>query len=129
MAKQLDGNSLPGMKSELDLFSLPPTQVSVESGHWSEYRLANPVTQTGPYEFRLEKGPMMIDLNRNYLYVKLKILKEDCTNPADTDHKVSPINCLGKTFFKQVVLKVSDKEVYNSGSLYAYQIRHTLKLY
>ncbi len=120
MAQQLDGMSMPGAKSELDLFSLPPTQVSVDSGYWAEIRPSNPVSNSGPYDFKIEREPTMIDLNKNYMYMKFKVVKDDGAN-IDAGADVSTINLLAKTFFKQVIVKVSDKEAFNSGSTYAYQ--------
>lgn len=35
--------SCPCVKSELDLFSVPPTQQSVEHGHWVEYHPVAPL--------------------------------------------------------------------------------------
>ena len=66
MAAQLHEQSAPGLKSELDLFSVPPTQVATESGRWSTVRLSNPVTDTGPYKFMVPRDSMMLDLNKNY---------------------------------------------------------------
>ncbi len=120
MPQQLDNMSMPGAKSELDLFSLPPTQVAVDSGYWSEVRPSHPVNNQGPYDFKIEREPTMVDLNKNYLYLKFKVVKADGTNMA-ADVDISPINLFAKTFIKQAILKISDKEAFNSGSSYAYQ--------
>ena len=124
MAKQVDEGSLSGFKSELDLFSLPPTQVAVEKGYWAEYYPQNPVTNSGPYRIFIPKDSFMIDLNKNYLYLKLKIVQADGTNlvlPADGNLEVAPINLLAASFCERIILKMSDKEIENSGGLYAYK--------
>ena len=56
MAKLLDQNSLPGTKSELDLFSLPPTQVCIDNGYWHA-KFVTSCTNDGPYEFHIESDP------------------------------------------------------------------------
>ena len=121
MATQVHEQSAPGFKSELDLFSVPPTQVATESGRWSTIRLSNPVTDTGPYKFTVPRDSMMLDLNKNFLYIKLKLVNGDGSRVTDEEPQVAPINYLAASFFKQVIVKVGDKEVYNSGSFYMYQ--------
>ena len=121
MATQLHEQSAPGLKSELDLFSVPPTQVATESGHWATVRLCNPVTDTGPYKFNVARDNMMLDLNKNFLYMKLRVVNKDGSALRDPEPLVAPINYLGSTFLKQVIVRVGDKEVFNSGSFYMYQ--------
>ncbi len=38
-------------KSELDLFSVPPTQTSLEKGHWVEHQPVSSVADAGPITF------------------------------------------------------------------------------
>ena len=40
-------------KSELDLFSIPPTQTSMEQGSWIEYHPLTAVRDGGPIEFEI----------------------------------------------------------------------------
>ena len=57
-------------KSELDLFSVPPTQTSMESGNWIEY---HPLT-----EFEIGgSGEDYIDFGNSMLYVQAKITQPD----------------------------------------------------
>ena len=121
MAVQLHEESAPGLKSEVDLFSVPPTQVTAEQGHWATIQLCNPVTDAGPYKFLIPRDNMMLDLNKNFLYIKMNLVSGSGAGLADDPPVVAPINYLAATFFKQVIVKLGDKEVYNSGSLYMYQ--------
>ena len=121
MAVQLHEESAPGLKSELDLFSVPPTQVTTELGRWATVQLCNPVTDAGPYKFLLSRDNMMLDLNKNFIYIKMKLVDAGGAGLTQDDPVVAPINYLAGTFFKQVIVKLGDKEVYNSGSLYMYQ--------
>ena len=38
------------MRSELELFSLPPLQISVEEGQWLEYNPVSTITSSAPIE-------------------------------------------------------------------------------
>jgi len=40
-------NSIPITKTELDLFTVPPTQIVVKKGFWNEIHPLNPVTNEG----------------------------------------------------------------------------------
>jgi len=132
MAKLIDHNSIPSTKTELDLFSLPPTQVSIESGYWAPIRLVNNCTSSGPWQFYVQANPQYLQLSKNYLWVKLRILKGDGSrltpdqpaegvNPAVTGDKVGPINIIGKTLFKQIKVSLNGRQAFDSGDNYAYR--------
>ena len=60
--------------SELDLFSVPPTQTSVENGTWVEYHPLTTVGDGSPIEFDISgTGEDYIDLANTMLYVQAKI--------------------------------------------------------
>jgi len=120
MAQLIDSNSLPSSKSEIDFFSVPATQVAVERTFWTTINPMNTVTSAGPYEFHIPPDPNFVDLNKNYIQVKLKITRADGTDLQNAD-VVGPINCIGKTFFKQCKLFLNSKLIYDSGDLYAYR--------
>uniref|UniRef100_A0A915K0P5 Uncharacterized protein n=1 Tax=Romanomermis culicivorax TaxID=13658 RepID=A0A915K0P5_ROMCU len=63
MSKLLDENSIPSTKTELDLFTVPPTQVAIRRSFWSEVQLQNPCTNEGPYEFKISP-----DIGDKYAY-------------------------------------------------------------
>ena len=51
------------LKSELDLFSMPPTQTSVENGNWVKYHPLAAVGDDSPIEFKINgNGEDYIDL-------------------------------------------------------------------
>jgi hypothetical protein len=63
-------------KSELDLFSVPPTQVSVDSGMFVEYHPISSLTDGAPIEFEVSSsGDDYIDFANSYLYVRAKITR------------------------------------------------------
>jgi hypothetical protein len=127
MAKIIDSLSVPGTKTELNLFDVPPTQVAVENCRWNEINLRNACSHTGPYEFHIGPNPQYLHLAKNYLFIQLRIVKEDGTNlvstqgAANVDPLTGPINAIGKTFIKQVKLAINSIDVFDSGDKYAYR--------
>lgn len=122
--QMLDERSAPSSKSELELFTTPPTQVQVEYGYWDIINPENPVTNQGPYTFIVRGGPDFIQWDRNYLYIKFRILKRtsDGTLPLNkNDPPIAPVNLIGKTFIKQMKVYIQGKEAIDSGDLYAYR--------
>ena len=127
----VDHYSIIGSKTELALFSVPPTQVAVERGFNDEIQLANSCNSEGPWEFRIPPDINYIDARHNYIVVTLKIVKVDGSSitPAVPDvgeaaqphDLIGPINCLGKTFFRNVRVFISGRQVYDANNLYAYR--------
>lgn len=121
----IESTSTPSTKSELDLFIVPPTQVAMKRGFWEEINPMNPVTNEGPYEFRIPPDPNFMQLSKHFIYMQLSILpraeplKADGTAPPTP--AIAPINLIGKTFFRQVKLYLNGKQVYDSGDKYAYR--------
>ena len=59
-------------KSEMNLFSVPPTQVVIDKGNWEKI-----AGLSIPYEFEISgTGDQYIDLEETQLYVKCQIVKE-----------------------------------------------------
>ncbi|KAK2810389.1 hypothetical protein Q5P01_000404 [Channa striata] len=73
--------------SELDLFSCPLTQMSVEGSQYVEISPISSITDRGPIEFYIvAKGEKYLDLNNTILYLRLKITNADGTDlAADTE--------------------------------------------
>ena len=67
-------------KSELDLFSVPPTQISLEKGHWVDHQPVSSVTDGGVITFLSPGTEDYVDLARTILVVRAKVTKADGTN-------------------------------------------------
>lgn len=120
----VDIKSIPSTKSELDLFTVPPTQVVIKHGYWDEIQPMHPITNEGPYEFRIPPDPHYLQMNKNYIYMQLKIKKpliQPVGGAAAVIPKVAPINLIGKTFFKQVKCYIGGRLVFDSSDKYAYR--------
>ena len=128
--KLIDRGSTPAARSsEMDLFSLPPTQVTVHNSFYEPLRLDNASTNEGPWQFTCPSAPVYTQLSDNFLQFELRIVKangEAITNQTVGAEPVQltpvgSIDCLGKTFFQQVKGYVNNQLVQDSGELYAYQ--------
>jgi hypothetical protein len=64
-------------KSELDLFSVPPTQVNVDSGMFMEYHPISSLTDGAPIEFEVSSsGDDYIDFANSYICTCVQKLLE-----------------------------------------------------
>ena len=94
-------------KSELDLFSIPPTQSSIEHVIWIEYHPLTSVRDGGPIEFEISgSGEDYIDFANSVLYVKAKITANNGGNLA-ADAEVGPVNLFLHSLFSQVDISLN----------------------
>ena len=108
-------------KSELDLFSVPPTQTSIDSGYWTDTHPTASVTEDGPIEFDIPgEGEQYYDLSNLQLYVKAKIVKNDNTAIGADDHP-GPVNNWLHSLFEQVELSLGDTIVSSATHTYPYR--------
>ena len=108
-------------KSELDLFSIPPTQTSVVSGQWVEYHPLATFEDGGPIEFHISgTGEDYIDLSHTYLKVTAKVTKKN-GNVLPADAVVAPVNNWLHSLFGQVDMSLNDTLITPSTNTYAYR--------
>ncbi|KAL8565345.1 hypothetical protein ACOMHN_029040 [Nucella lapillus] len=113
--------SAESVQSGLDLFSLPPSQTSIEDGQYVEvYPLAT-LSPGAPIEFIITGGTSeLTDLSNTYLHVQVKITNADGTDLA-ADHPVAPVNNFLHTLFSQVDVSLNGVLVTNSENTYPYR--------
>jgi len=105
-------------KSELDLFAVPPTQTSVESGGVVEYNLISSLADGTPIEFIIGgSGQDYLDLANTQLLVRAKITRADGANIADA-HNVGPTNLWLHSLFSEVDMKLNDTLVTSTNNTY-----------
>jgi len=111
------------VKSELDLFSLPPTQTSIESGKWVQYKPISSLTDDSPIEFVIPgNGEEYTDLSYSMLHIVAAIVKSDGTKLDEAASKtVGPINNWMHSLFSQVDLFLNNKLVTAQNNTYAYR--------
>ena len=99
------------VKSELDLFTVPPTQTSIEHGQWVEYHPLAQFSDGGPIEFHISgSGSEYLDLSETQIYTKVKVVHHDGTNLVGED-QVAPVNLFLHSLFSQVDVSLNDRVI------------------
>ena len=113
--------SCEGVKSELDLFALPPSQTSIVHSHFVEHQPMASLDSGGPIEFLLPgSGDDYLDLDNTYLMVRAKVVNGDGSHVALCD-PVGPVNNWLHSLFSQVDVYLNDTLVTPSTNTYAYR--------
>ena len=111
-------------KSEIDLFSVPPTQQSLERGRWIDYApLSSVENSDSPINFLIAGTEEYIDLSKTILtvtgHITLKDGKTKLTGGGQSD--VAPVNNFLHSLFKQVDVYLNGKQVTPAMGTYAYR--------
>ena len=111
-------------KSEIDLFSVPPTQQSLERGRWIDYApLSSVENPDSAITYLIAGTDEYIDLSKTILTVTGKILmgdrKTDLSGGNQTS--VAPVNNFLHSLFKQVDVYLHGKQVTPAMGTYAYR--------
>ena len=86
----------------LDLFSLPMTQTSMEHAQWVEHQPVASIGTGGPIEFLLPgSGDDYLDLANTYLFVRARVLTGD-GGRLSVAAPVGPVNNWMHSLFSQV---------------------------
>ena len=114
------GKSGECVKTELDLFSVPPTQVSLEKGLWIDHQPVSSVADGGPITFLCPGTEDYVDLSKTILVVRAKVTKANGNN-LDADEHVGIVNNFLHSLFKQVDVFLKEKQVTQATGTYAYR--------
>ncbi|XP_044578865.1 uncharacterized protein F54H12.2-like [Cotesia glomerata] len=107
-------------KSELDLFTLPPTQTSIEQSQWTYYNPMASLSDDAPIEFVVpEHSEEYIDLSHTMIKIKAKIVKPE--GSVDEKDFVGPVNNFLHSMFNQVDVFFNQKTVSPPNNAYAYR--------
>ncbi|XP_060542431.1 uncharacterized protein F54H12.2-like [Pantherophis guttatus] len=108
------------VKSELDLFQLAPTQISIENSTYVEISPLSALTPNAPLEyFIMGHGEHYTDLNSTLLYVSCKIVKADGTH-IDDGSRVALTNYPIASLFNQLDVTLGDRLITQSHHCYSY---------
>ena len=109
------------VRSELELFLLPPLQIAVEEGQWVEYSPVSSITSAAPIEFVVTgSGDEYIDLSKTLLEVKA-IINYSNGNMVPSTSYVAPVNNTVYSLFSQVDLSLNDVSISSSTATYPYR--------
>jgi len=110
--------------SGLNLFSVPPTQRSIESGKYIDYHPINPLAggvQETPVEFEIPSaGDEYTDLCNSLIYVRLKVVKPD-GSALGSDMVVAPMNLFLQSLFSQVDAYLNGIPITTASDMYGYR--------
>ena len=109
--------------SVLDLFTVLPTQTSIETGVHVEYHPLATITQNGPIEYVIKgTGEDYLDLTNSYLHVQAKITKPDGTDLDESDDEtVAPVNLWMHALFSEVDVSLNGTAISTSTNTYSYR--------
>ena len=111
-------------KSEIDLFSVPPTQQSLERRRWIDYApLSSVENPDSAIIYLIAETDEYIDLSKTILTVTGKIMMSDGTTALTGGNQtsVAPVNNFLHSLFKQVDVYLNGKQVTPAMSTYAYR--------
>ncbi len=110
-------------KTETDLFSIPPTQASLEKGRWIDYHpLSSVENDDGPITFLAAGTEDYVDLSKTILFVEGKVVKADGTNlSGNAQSSIAPVNNFLHSLFRQVDVYLNGKQVTPAMGTYAYR--------
>ena len=110
-------------KGEIDLFSVPPTQQSLERGRWIGYAPLSSVENTdSPINFLVTGTDEYIDLSKTILTVTGKIVKDnESVLDGANQTSVAPVNNFLHSLFKQVDVYLNGKQVTPAMGTYPYR--------
>ena len=108
-------------KTELDMFAMPPTMITMQEAQWVEHHPISSLTSSAPIEFEIKgQTEEYIDLNNSYLYLKVKVLRTD-DSMVENDDRVAPVNNFMHALFNEVDLYLNNKLVSSSTDTYPYR--------
>ena len=127
MMKKIHNNSLTTTISELELFTLPPTQIAAERNFKIQYRPLAALTNQ-PVKFQI-KTPLdhYIFFHETYFYLKvrLSLQKKDADDQAAIAqpdwNQLIPSNYLLHSMIKSCEISMNHEQLFKAPKLYAYK--------
>jgi len=119
MGSLIHEKSCESVKSELDLSAVPPTQTSLEHGHYVEHRSQSSLMDGTPVEFCTSEDGN-IDLANLLLYVRASVVTSNGEELAADAH-VAPANNWLHSLWSQVDLSLNNVLVTQSSNTYPYR--------
>lgn len=120
----LHAHSCECVKSELDLFTLPPTQTTIEHSQWVQYKPLSSLTMDSPIEFTVSGTTEdYLDLAHTMLKLQVELINTATLSDAQKTHiaTIGPINNLLHSLFSQVDVYLNQTLVSPPHNNYAYR--------
>ena len=114
----LHSHTEPCLKTELDLFSPPPTQMAVESLRWVFYKPVSSLSDESPIKFCINgQNKDYLDLAHTLIKVKVQIT----LYTKEKDTLVAPVNNFLHSIYNQVDVYFNQKLVSPANNAYPYR--------
>ena len=119
--------SSPAMLSELDLFGVPPTQLSAERGYEIEHRPVSNLSSSTPIEFVITSShDEYIMFSESYLMLKFQLTNvvkrhENDNDTSDLWPSINFTNNLLGSMFDSCKITIGNKEITFSAGNYAWR--------
>jgi len=111
--------SIPASKTELEVFSVPPTQTIIDSYYEESFRPTSTLDSTKTYEISVPPSDDFTDLADTMIHVKCSIL--DKSGNLITDETVLPVEGFSAALFEQVDFILNGVNVSQANNLHHYQ--------
>lgn len=108
---------------ELELFSIPPTDYSIEASDVCVFHPVTAPTSSDVLEFNIPAlGPYYLDMRASCLHLQVKIVRKDGTlaGDAETPDKVIPVQALATSMFSTLLVYLN-QQLISSYDNYAYR--------
>jgi hypothetical protein len=114
--------SHPTIRGQAELFSLPPTDTTVESSFYGEYKpVVNIQDSDAKIEFRIiGNSSQYLDLNDHFCYFRVKLVASDGSDLA-SDTSISTANLFMHSLFSQCDVSINNSLVSTSNNCYMYK--------
>ncbi|KAK3911227.1 hypothetical protein KUF71_013741 [Frankliniella fusca] len=119
----LHNASAEALRTELDLWAIPPTQTVLEGGQWTPYKPITSIDQSNTVEFCVPgTGHEYIDPAHTLLQIRGKIVDpQDLDFVSDDKNEATPINYLLHSLWSQVDVSLNQKVISQSAMTYPYR--------
>lgn len=114
--------SHPTIRGQVDLFGLPPTDTTIESSFYAEYKpLVNIQDSDAKIDFRIiGNASQYLDLNDHFCYLRVKVVSGDGSDLPDKA-PVSTSNLFMHSLFSQCDVNINNQLVSTSNNCYMYK--------
>lgn len=120
----LHAHSCECVKSELDLFTLPPTQTTIEHSQWIQYKPLSSITNDSPIEFTVP-GTSEDYLDLAHTMLKLQVSLYNVSEIVEAQKPniatIGPVNNFLHSLFSQVDVNLNQTMVSPPHNNYAYR--------
>lgn len=121
MMSLINSLSSPVVRGQVDLFKVPPTDTTVESTFFAEFKpVVNIQDSDAKIEFRISgNSTQYLDLNDSFLFLTVKVVDKDGSNVTSND--ISTVNNFMHSLFSQVDLYINNQLISTTNNCYAYK--------